>query len=52
MECERIVFSGHALRRMFERGVTVADVTNVLNNGEAITGYPNDLPFASALMLG
>lgn len=52
MDCERIVFSGHALRRMFERGITVSDVTNVLKHGEAITEYPDDLPFASALMLG
>ena len=52
MDCESIFFSGHALRRMFERGITVSDVINVLKHGEAIAEYPADLPFASALMLG
>ena len=52
MDCESIFFSEHALRRMFERGITVSDVKNVLKHGEAIAEYPADLPFASALMLG
>lgn len=52
MDCEHIVFSGHALQRMFERSIGVSIVTDVLEHGEAISEYPHDLPFASILMLG
>ena len=52
MECERIFFSGHAVRRMFERGLTVPEISHVLENGEPIAEYPHDVPFASTLVLG
>jgi hypothetical protein len=37
---------------MFERGITIADVRNVLDNGEVIEDYPNDFPYPSRLVLG
>ena len=52
MNCERIVFSGHALQRMFERELSGGDVRSVLRNGEEIASYPDDTPYPSCLWLG
>ncbi len=52
MNCERIVFSGHALQRMFERGLSGDDVRSVLRDGEEIVSYPDDTPYPSCIMLG
>lgn len=48
----KLVFRQHAVRRMFERGVTVEDVTAVLTSGVAIESYPDDSPYPCALWLG
>ena len=37
---------------MFERGISEIDVRDVLENGQSIETYPNELPFPSRLMLG
>lgn len=47
-----IVFSGHAIRRMFERQFTVDEVRSVIASGETIADYPNDTPYPSRLLLG
>jgi hypothetical protein len=52
MECDRIEFSGHAIRRMFERHVTTADVGAVVAGGKVIIEYKDDKPFPSYVMLG
>ena len=52
MRCNRIVFSGHAVRRMFERRLDVRDIESVLSTGEVIADYPDDTPYPSCLMLG
>lgn len=52
MECKEILFSGHAMQRMFERGITTADVRSVIASGDTIENYPDDLPYPSRLMLG
>ena len=52
MNCDRIVFSGHALRRMFDRGLTGNDVKSVLRDGEEIASYPDDTPYPSRIVLG
>lgn len=52
MEFERLHFSGHALRRLFERGIGTDEVRRVLESGETIADYPDDSPFPSRLMLG
>ena len=48
----RRLYSQHALRRMFERGITEEDVAKVLEQGEIIADYPQDSPFPSRLVLG
>lgn len=52
MECERLVFSGHAIRRMFQRGIGRDEVVAVLSGGETIAEYPDDTPYPSRLVLG
>ena len=52
MEYEAVSFSGHAIRRMFDRGVSRTDVTEILKTGEVIAEYPDDRPHASFLKLG
>ena len=47
-----LVFRVHAVRRMFERNIGVADVRNALETGEAIESYPDDKPYPSRLVLG
>ena len=52
MYCVRLVFSGHAVQRMFERGIGRDGVEEVVAGGEAIAEYPDDSPYPSRLMLG
>jgi len=49
---DRIVFRVHALARMFERRIGVADVRTALAHGEVIQVYPDDKPYPSRLLLG
>ena len=48
----RLVFRVHAVQRMFQRGVSEEEVTQVVAVGETIETYPDDKPFPSRLMLG
>lgn len=52
MKCERVVFSGHAIQRMFQRGVGKDAVSAVISGGESIAEYPDDNPYPSRLLLG
>ena len=52
MQWERIVFSGHAIRRMFEWEIGKEEIVAVLQTGEVIMAYPDDKPFQSCLMMG
>ena len=52
MDCERIVFSGHATRQMFHRGLDKDDVLDVIREGEVIFDYQDDTPYPSCLILG
>jgi hypothetical protein len=52
MDCDTIFFSGHAIRRMFERSIGRADVVEVIQSGEIIVEYPYDEPFPSQIILG
>lgn len=52
MDCGRIDFSGHAVRRMFERGIGKADIVSVIAAGETVQDYPEDVPYPSRLLLG
>lgn len=52
MAFNRVAFRIHAIKRMFQRRVSVADVKRVLETGETIESYPDDTPHPSRLMLG
>ena len=52
MPFHRLVFRVHAIERMFERQIDVADVREILTNGESIESYPEDTPYPSRLVLG
>lgn len=47
-----LTFRVHALRRMAERLIGVADVRHVMETGEVIEAYPDDAPYPTRLMLG
>jgi len=50
--CKEIIFSGHAVQRLFERGLKAAQVQSIIESGEVIASYPGDQPLPSFLMLG
>jgi hypothetical protein len=45
-------FRVHAIQRMFQRGITEVDVRILLETGEVIEEYPDELPYPSRLILG
>ena len=47
-----IMFRVHASQQMSIRGISEVDVRTVLEDGEPIEEYPDDLPFPAQLMLG
>jgi hypothetical protein len=49
---EKLVFRVHAIQRMFQRRITEADVRHVLDTGEVIEEYPDDVPYPSRLVSG
>jgi hypothetical protein len=46
-----IRFSGHAVRRMDQQGITRPDVLEVFRTGRTIEDYPDDKPYPSRLVL-
>ncbi len=52
MKFTTVNFSGHAVRQMFQRGISRDDVVHVLRTGDAIVEYPDDQPLPSVLLLG
>lgn len=52
MNCSRIEYSGHAVRQMFARRISIAEVEAVITGGRVIADYPGDTPFPSRLILG
>ena len=48
----KLTYRVHAVRRMFERGITETDVHTALSEGEEIAAYPDDMPYPSRLLLG
>ena len=52
MNCSHVVFTGHALRRMFQRELGKDDIIEILKCGECIAEYLEDQPYPSYLMLG
>ncbi|RMJ05460.1 hypothetical protein DOQ08_00130 [Marinobacter litoralis] len=51
-QCTSVKFSGHALRRMFDRKLSTEEVIFTIQTGETIKGYPDDKPYPSELRLG
>jgi hypothetical protein len=52
MDCDRLVFSGHVITRMFERKLRREHVASIVAGGEVVQDYPDDTPYPSALILG
>jgi hypothetical protein len=48
----KTIYRQHAIKRMFERGITVKDVESSLAQGQVIEDYPSDIPYPSRLWLG
>ncbi|WP_455244547.1 DUF4258 domain-containing protein [Petrachloros mirabilis] len=48
----RLVFRVHAIKRMFQRTISMEEVRQVIATGETIEAYPDDKPFPSRLILG
>ena len=51
MSIDTLVFRVHALKRMADRGISTADVRQVLEIGEIIQRYPDDEPYPSRLVM-
>jgi len=52
MDFSRIIFSGHAVQRMFSRGISSDEVIDVIHKGEKFVEYPDDVPYPSCIVLG
>jgi hypothetical protein len=52
MNCGSVVFSGHAVRKMFERRLSGDTVLAAISAGDTIAEYPNDRPYPSVPILG
>jgi hypothetical protein len=51
MQCTQIHYSGHALRQMFARGISTAEVRELIAQGKTIVEYSDDTPYPSFLLL-
>ena len=49
---QRIVFRIHAIQRMFERKISAGNVRQVLQSGEMIEDYSEDMTHPGGLMSG
>ena len=52
MNSRPIIFRIHAIQRMFERRVSVDNVRQVLESGEMIEDYSDEMPTPGGLMSG
>ncbi|MGH7812756.1 MAG: DUF4258 domain-containing protein [Candidatus Binataceae bacterium] len=52
MERHELIFTGHAVRRMAERGFRAAQVRWIVESGEIIETDPEAFPYPSSLILG
>ena len=48
----KVIYRVHAVTRMFERGITEAEVHRILAEGEEIATCPEDQPCPSRLLPG
>ena len=52
LECEQIIYTDHAIERMFEWGLDKPDIRNILVHGKVIEDYPEDIRGHSCLVFG
>ncbi len=52
MNTQPIIYRIHAIQRMFERRILEENVRQVLQSGERIEDYSDEMPFPSRLMSG
>jgi hypothetical protein len=52
VRCGTLIYTGHALARMFARAIAPDEVRAVIDLGETIADYPDDKPYPSVMMLG
>ena len=52
MSTRQIIFRLHAVQRMFERKISPGNVRQILESGELIEDYSDDMPAPGGLMLG
>lgn len=45
-----ILYTKHALQRMFEREITIDEIEDAIINGIIVSNYPNDKPYPSKLV--
>jgi hypothetical protein len=45
-----LVFSSHAIKRMFQRGISAQTVHAVLDNPQLVAAYEDDKPYPSQLL--
>lgn len=48
---DNVVFTGHALERIKQRGLKKRDLLDIIMNGEIIEQYPTDKYYPSCLIL-
>ncbi|MCM8600066.1 MAG: DUF4258 domain-containing protein [Candidatus Accumulibacter sp.] len=48
----KLIYRQHAVRRMFERSISIADIDAAMASGPVIEEYPADTPYPSRLWLG
>lgn len=51
MKCKKVIFSGHAVQRMFDRSIDKNDILEGLKVSEVIATYSDDTPLPSFLVL-
>jgi hypothetical protein len=49
---KRLIYRLHAVQRMLTRGISEADIAQIVAQGKAIEDYPSDWPYPSKLVLG
>jgi len=52
MTTGQIIFRVHAVRRMAERGISIADIRRIIEADDVVEDYPDDEPYPSKLLLG
>ncbi|MFH1524684.1 MAG: DUF4258 domain-containing protein [Chloroflexota bacterium] len=52
MNNRRVIFRVHAIQRMFERKISAGNVRQVLQSGEMIEDYSDDMTHPGGLMSG